>query len=75
MFFRKRRADEAPRNKISLDTVEVAGATEDRAAIMDSLILCKFLRGVFTDIYDEAAGMLRAVTGWDVTACASSRSR
>ena len=33
LFFRKRRADEAPRNKISLDTVEVAGATEDRAAI------------------------------------------
>jgi aldehyde:ferredoxin oxidoreductase len=34
---------------------------------MDSLILCKFLRGVFTDFYDEAAGMLRAITGWDVT--------
>jgi N12 class adenine-specific DNA methylase/adenine-specific DNA methylase len=33
LFFRKRCADEAPRNKISLDTVEVAGATEDRAAI------------------------------------------
>ena len=33
LFFRKRRADEAPRNKISLDTVEVAPATEDRAAI------------------------------------------
>jgi aldehyde:ferredoxin oxidoreductase len=42
--------------------------TEDRAALMDSLILCKFLRGVFSDFHAEAAEMLRAVTGWDVTA-------
>jgi aldehyde:ferredoxin oxidoreductase len=42
--------------------------TEDKAAIMDSLILCKFLRGVFTDFFSEAAEMLRAVTGWAVTA-------
>jgi aldehyde:ferredoxin oxidoreductase len=35
---------------------------------MDSLILCKFLRGVFTDFHAEAAHMLRLVTGWDVTA-------
>ncbi|HLW68192.1 MAG TPA: aldehyde ferredoxin oxidoreductase C-terminal domain-containing protein, partial [Gemmataceae bacterium] len=45
-----------------------AVATEDRAALMDSLILCKFLRGVFTDFYQEAAQLLRHVTGWDVTA-------
>ncbi len=42
-------------------------ATEDRSALMDSLILCKFLRGVFTDLYAESAAMLGAVTGWDVT--------
>jgi aldehyde:ferredoxin oxidoreductase len=42
--------------------------TEDKAALMDSLILCKFLRGVFTDFHEESAHMLRAVTGWDVTA-------
>lgn len=42
--------------------------TEDRAALMDSLILCKFLRGVFGDLYAEAAEMLRLVTGWDVSA-------
>ena len=35
---------------------------------MDSLILCKFLRGVFSDFFAEAAEMLRLVTGWDVTA-------
>ena len=42
--------------------------TEDQAALLDSLILCKFLRGVFDDIYAEAAHMLNLVTGWDVTA-------
>ena len=30
--------------------------TEDRAAVMDSMILCKFLRGVFTDPFREWAG-------------------
>jgi aldehyde:ferredoxin oxidoreductase len=34
---------------------------------MDSLILCKFLRGVFPDLLAEGARMLSAVTGWDVT--------
>jgi len=48
--------------------VQMAVDTEDRAALIDSLILCKFLRGVFTDFYAEAAEMLMAVTGWDVTA-------
>ncbi len=40
--------------------------SEDRAAIMDSLILCKFLRGVFEDPFAEWAELLAAVTGWDV---------
>src|SRR3979409_2138188 len=46
----------------------VAGAieTEDRAAVMDSLILCKFLRGVFADPFPEWATLLSSVTGWDV---------
>jgi aldehyde:ferredoxin oxidoreductase len=42
--------------------------TEDRAALIDSLILCKFLRGVFTDLYAESAELLRHVTGWDIGA-------
>jgi aldehyde:ferredoxin oxidoreductase len=46
--------------------VAAAIETEDRAAIMDSLILCKFLRGVFADPFDEWAALLRTVTGWDV---------
>jgi aldehyde:ferredoxin oxidoreductase len=49
-------------------SVLAAIETEDRSALMDSLILCKFVRGVFNDFHAEAAEMLRAVTGWDVTA-------
>jgi aldehyde:ferredoxin oxidoreductase len=46
--------------------VAAAVETEDRAAIMDSLILCKFLRGVFTEPFEEWASLLSSVTGWDV---------
>ena len=35
---------------------------------MDSMILCKFLRGVFDDPFTEWAALLRAVTGRDVDA-------
>ncbi|MGH3981608.1 MAG: aldehyde ferredoxin oxidoreductase family protein [Pseudonocardiaceae bacterium] len=48
--------------------VAAAVGTEDRAAVMDSMILCKFLRGVFDEPYHEWAGLLRVVTGWDVDA-------
>ncbi len=61
-------SDKVDRRNATLDSVRHAIDTEDRAALMDSLILCKFLRGVFTDFYAEAAGMLQVVTGWDVTA-------
>ena len=47
--------------------VAAAVETEDRAAVMDSMILCKFLRGVFDDPFAEWAGLLSAVTGWDMT--------
>jgi aldehyde:ferredoxin oxidoreductase len=47
--------------------VTAAIETEDRAAVMDSMILCKFLRGVFTDPFTEWAALLSAVTGWDLT--------
>ncbi len=46
--------------------VVAAIETEDRAAVMDSLILCKFLRGVFEDPFPEWAALLGSVTGWDV---------
>lgn len=39
---------------------------EDRSAVMDSLILCRFLRGVFDEPFAEWAELLSAVTGWEV---------
>ena len=42
--------------------------TEDNAALIDSMILCKFLRGVFEDSRAEWAALLEAVTGFDYTA-------
>ena len=61
-------SDKVDRRHATIDSVRHAIETEDRSALMDSLILCKFLRGVFEDFHGEAAGMLAKVTGWDVTA-------
>lgn len=61
-------SDKADRRHATGASVRHAIDTEDRAALMDSLILCKFLRGVFSDFHAEAAEMLRVITGWDVTA-------
>ncbi len=47
--------------------VPLAIESENEAAVMDSLILCKFLRGVFDDRMEAMAEMLRMVTGWEVT--------
>jgi aldehyde:ferredoxin oxidoreductase len=58
----------ADRLQGSPEAAVLAVETEDRAALIDSLILCKFLRGVFTDLYAESADLLSRVTGWDVTA-------
>ena len=60
-------SDKVDRRNATLDSVRYAIETEDKAALMDSLILCKFLRRVLEDFYGESAAMLRAVTGWDVT--------
>jgi len=60
-------SDRVDRRHVTLDAVRHAIETEDKAAMMDSMILCKFLRGVFEDFYGESAVMLGAVTGWDVT--------
>lgn len=43
---------------------ELVVASEDFAAVLDSLIVCKFLRKCFTDFYPEAADLLTKVTGW-----------
>jgi aldehyde:ferredoxin oxidoreductase len=61
-------SDRVDRRHVTLDAVRYAIETEDKAALMDSLIICKFLRGVFEDFHAETAEMLHFVTGWDVTA-------
>lgn len=46
----------------------LVAASEDFAAVLDSLIVCKFLRKCFTDFYPEAAEIVSGVTGWTYTA-------
>jgi len=46
----------------------VVADSEDFAAVLDSLIVCKFLRKCFTDFYAEAADLLSKVTGWSYSA-------
>ena len=60
-------SDQVDRHRLTEMGAKAAVETEDRAALFDSLILCKFLRGVFPDIYEDAAEMLRRITGWDVS--------
>ena len=63
--------DFSPGNDRRNGTVEMARLaveTENQAALMDSLILCKFLRGVFEDFHAESAELLQLVTGWDLNA-------
>ena len=64
---------EAHRLKGDARTARLALATENRAAVLDSLILCKFLRGVFDDFYSETADLLASVTGWDCDAAELER--
>jgi aldehyde:ferredoxin oxidoreductase len=45
-----------------------AAESEDRAAVMDALVICKFLRRCFDDFYADAADLMAALTGWDMTA-------
>ena len=61
-------SEKVDRRHATLDAVRHAIDTEDKAALMDSLILCKFLRGVFDDFHAETAHMLESITGWDVSA-------
>ena len=50
-------SEQSDRRRLTPAAAHKAIATEDKAAILDSLILCKFLRGVLTDFYGEAAAM------------------
>ena len=60
-------SSESDRFAPDLESVKKAIETEDRSALMDSLIICKFLRGAIEDLFEESANILRCITGWDVT--------
>lgn len=61
-------SESVDRRNVTTAAVALAIDAEDRATLLDSMILCKFLRGVFEDIWAESAEMLHLVTGWDVDA-------
>ncbi|MEW4527827.1 aldehyde ferredoxin oxidoreductase family protein [Maioricimonas sp. JC845] len=67
-------SDQVDRFDPGSDAIPHAIATENEAALMDSLILCKFLRGVFDDRLAAMAQMLHLVTGWDVDAAELTRT-
>src|SRR6267143_1606558 len=52
----------------------IVAASEDFAAVLDSLIVCKFLRKCFSDFYTEAAEILARVTGWEYTGAEMRRA-
>ena len=52
------------RFKAEVERGRIAASSEDLAAVLDSLILCKFVRGCFDDFYAEAANLYERVTGW-----------
>ncbi len=55
------------RRNPGLQAAQLVVESENRAALIDSLILCKFLRGTLADFYAECSHMLHLVTGWDVS--------
>lgn len=59
-------SEQVDRKRADVTAAALAIETEDKAAVIDSLILCKFLRGVFDDLHAAAADMLNLVTGWDI---------
>lgn len=49
---------------LSESDIQRAIEIEDRAALMDSMIFCKFLRNVFPDFFGEAGEIVKMVCGW-----------
>ncbi len=40
---------------------------EDKAAVFDSIVLCKFIRAIFEDFYAEASDLYRVTTGIELS--------
>ncbi|MFI5266006.1 MAG: aldehyde ferredoxin oxidoreductase family protein [Chloroflexota bacterium] len=59
-------SDEIDRLRADDRRGQIAADSEDRSAVIDSLILCKFVRRCFDDFYPEAEELYQLITGWDV---------
>jgi aldehyde:ferredoxin oxidoreductase len=55
------------RFRAEVERGRMAAESEDLAAVLDSLVLCKFVRKCFDDLFAEAAEMYGLVTGWSMT--------
>jgi len=56
------------RRQLTPAAAPLAIDAENRAALIDSLILCKFVRAALPDLYASSAQILQAITGWNLTA-------
>jgi aldehyde:ferredoxin oxidoreductase len=65
---------EVDRFRIDSRRGSLVAESENFAATLDSLIVCKFLRKCFNDYYEEAAEVLSKVTGWDCTGAELKRA-
>ena len=61
-------SDQLEPDATPLERARAAAASEDRAALMDSLTICKFLRGCFADFEAETAALYEMVTGLETSA-------
>lgn len=59
-------SDEVDRLRVDNRRGQLAADSEDRSAVIDSLILCKFVRRCLEDFYPEARELYTLVTGWDI---------
>ena len=60
-------SDRVDRLKVDEQRGRIAVESEDFAAVLDSLIWCKFLRKAFHDFYEESAQVYTMITGWEMT--------
>jgi aldehyde:ferredoxin oxidoreductase len=60
-------SDRVDRLTIDFNRGRITAESEDRSAVLDSLIWCKFLRKAFDDFYGESAWVYSMVTGWDTS--------
>jgi aldehyde:ferredoxin oxidoreductase len=56
-------SDEVDRLRGGPERGSIVVELEDKAAVFDSIVLCKFIRAIFEDFYAEASELYRVTTG------------